>query len=63
MPGFTPARRWQPPYHPFKREPYGTRVLESVERVIKGTAVRMPDVWELFATGDCIYLPYGMSQR
>ena len=36
MPGFTPARRWQPPYHPFKREPYGTRVLESVERVIKG---------------------------
>jgi methylenetetrahydrofolate reductase (NADPH) len=36
MPGFTPARRWQPPFYPFKREPFGTRVLESVERVVKG---------------------------
>src|SRR4030066_81970 len=36
MPGFTPVRRWQPPYYPFKRDPFGTRVLESVERVIKG---------------------------
>jgi methylenetetrahydrofolate reductase (NADPH) len=36
MPGFTPARRWQPPYYPFKRDPFGTRVLEAVERAIKG---------------------------
>ncbi len=36
MPGFTPVRRWQPPYYPFKRDPFGTRVLESVERLIKG---------------------------
>ncbi len=36
MPGFTPGRRWQPPYLPFKREPFGARVLESVERMVKG---------------------------
>lgn len=36
MPGFTPGRRWQPPYLPFKREPFGARVLESVERLVKG---------------------------
>lgn len=36
MPGFTPGRRWQPPYLPFKREPFGARVLESVERIVKG---------------------------
>ena len=23
MPGFTPGRRWQPPFKPFKREPLG----------------------------------------
>jgi methylenetetrahydrofolate reductase (NADPH) len=36
MPGFTPGRRWQPPYLPFKREPFGARVLEFVERMVKG---------------------------
>jgi methylenetetrahydrofolate reductase (NADPH) len=36
MPGFTPARRWQPPYAPFKREKFGRRFLASVERVVKG---------------------------
>lgn len=36
MPGFTPARRWQPPYYPFKREPFGARLLEQVERWVKG---------------------------
>jgi methylenetetrahydrofolate reductase (NADPH) len=36
MPGFTPGRRWQPPFYPFKREPFGDRVLESFERVVKG---------------------------
>lgn len=33
---FTPGRRWQPPFFPFKREPFGKRVLRKVERVIKG---------------------------
>lgn len=36
MPGFTPGRRWQPPYYPFKREPLGRRFLAAVERVVKG---------------------------
>ena len=36
MPGFTPGRRWQPPYHPFKHDPFGWRMLELLERTIKG---------------------------
>ncbi len=36
MPVFTPGRRWQPPYLPFKKEPFGSRALESVERLVKG---------------------------
>ncbi len=36
MPGFTPGRRWQPPYLPFKREPFGRRALATVERWVKG---------------------------
>jgi len=36
MPIFTPGRRWQPPYLPFKREPMGRRMLEALERVVKG---------------------------
>lgn len=36
MPGFTPARRWQPPYYPFKRETFGRRLLAGVERMVKG---------------------------
>jgi len=36
MPGFTPGRRWQPPYLPFKKEPFGLRTLEFVERITKG---------------------------
>ncbi len=36
MPGFTPGRRWQPPYYPFKREPLGRRFLAMVERWVKG---------------------------
>lgn len=36
MPGFTPGRRWQPAYYPFKREPLGYRLLERVERWVKG---------------------------
>ncbi len=36
MPGFTPGRRWQPPFLPFKREPLGARMLAAVERMVKG---------------------------
>ena len=36
MPVFTPGRRWQPPFSPFKKEPFGTRVLLAVERLVKG---------------------------
>ena len=36
MPGFTPGRRWQPAYIPFKKETFGNRVLETMEYVIKG---------------------------
>ncbi len=36
MPLFTPGRRWQPPFYPFKREPLGSRLLAAVERVVKG---------------------------
>ncbi|MFN8209904.1 MAG: methylenetetrahydrofolate reductase C-terminal domain-containing protein [Bacteroidales bacterium] len=33
---FTPARRWQPPFYPFKREKLGRRMLAGTERIIKG---------------------------
>jgi len=33
---FTPGRRWQPPFFPFKKEPFGKRILRKVERWIKG---------------------------
>ncbi len=36
MPVFTPGRRWQPPYSPFKKETLGLRTLEAVERMVKG---------------------------
>lgn len=36
MPIFTPGRRWQPPYLPFKKESLGNRILEATERVVKG---------------------------
>ncbi len=36
MPGFTPGRRWQPPFYPFKNEPLSSRMLEAVERMVKG---------------------------
>src|SRR4030066_1071515 len=36
MPGFTPGRRWQPPYLPFKREPLNRRALATLEKTIKG---------------------------
>jgi len=36
MPIFTPGRRWQPPYLPFKNEQFGQRALAAIERSIKG---------------------------
>lgn len=36
MPVFTPGRRWQPPYLPFKKETPGRRLLAAVERAVKG---------------------------
>ena len=36
MPIFTPGRRWQPPYLPFKKEPINRRLLASLEKAIKG---------------------------
>lgn len=36
MPGFTPGRRWQPAYSPFKKETFGLKVLESIEKLVKG---------------------------
>ena len=36
MPIFTPGRRWQPAYSPFKQESFGNLVMENLEYVIKG---------------------------
>ncbi|HUM27760.1 MAG TPA: methylenetetrahydrofolate reductase C-terminal domain-containing protein [Anaerolineales bacterium] len=36
MPGFTPGRRFQPPFMPFKRIPFKKRVLAKIELAIKG---------------------------
>ena len=36
MPGFTPGRRWQPAFAPFKYETFGKRVLASLELTVKG---------------------------
>jgi methylenetetrahydrofolate reductase (NADPH) len=36
MPGFTPGRRWQPPFSPFKKQPFVPGLLAAVERLTKG---------------------------
>lgn len=36
MPGFTPGRRWQPPYLPFEKETFGERALRVLEYSVKG---------------------------
>jgi methylenetetrahydrofolate reductase (NADPH) len=36
MPVFSPARRWQPAFYPFKKESLGKRVLAATERLVKG---------------------------
>lgn len=33
---FTPARRWQPAFYPFKKEKFSSRLLEKTELLIKG---------------------------
>ena len=48
MPVFTPGRRWQPPFMPFKREPFGRRVLASMEKVVKGPT------WGCRMCGNCL---------
>ena len=48
MPVFTPGRRWQPPYNSFKREPFGNRILASVEKFVKGP------LWGCRMCGNCL---------
>ncbi len=48
MPGFTPGRRWQPPYYPFKRESFGTHVLIATEKIVKGP------LWGCRMCGNCL---------
>ncbi len=48
MPGFTPVRRWQAPYRPFKHEPLGDRTLELIERMVKGP------LWGCRMCGNCL---------
>ncbi len=36
MPGLTPGRRWQPAYTPFKKQDFGDRALQILERSVKG---------------------------
>ena len=36
MPLFTPGRRWQPPFRPFKKEPFKRRLVAFIEKSIKG---------------------------
>ncbi|MCK4750321.1 MAG: methylenetetrahydrofolate reductase C-terminal domain-containing protein, partial [Bacteroidales bacterium] len=44
----TPGRRWQPPFLPFKKEPFGKRVLRRIERVVKGP------LWGCRMCGNCL---------
>lgn len=36
MPGFTPGRRYQAPFMPFKRQPFKKRALAAIELAVKG---------------------------
>lgn len=38
MPGFTPGRRWQQAYYPFKKMPFADSTMISLERLGKGLA-------------------------
>jgi methylenetetrahydrofolate reductase (NADPH) len=48
MPIFTPGRRWQPPFMAFEREPFGRRMLASIEKVVKGP------LWGCRMCGNCL---------
>jgi len=48
MPIFTPSRRWQKPYLPFKSRSISERVEESFERALKGT------LWGCRMCGNCL---------
>ncbi len=48
MPVFTPGRRWQPPFLPFKRETFGPRTLAAIERMVKGP------LWGCRMCGNCL---------
>jgi len=45
---FTPGRRWQPPFMPFKRETPGHRALASLEVIVKGP------LWGCRMCGNCL---------
>jgi methylenetetrahydrofolate reductase (NADPH) len=45
---FTPARRWQPAFYPFKKENFRTRLLEKVELAVKGP------LWGCRMCGNCL---------
>jgi methylenetetrahydrofolate reductase (NADPH) len=48
MTGIKPARRWQPPYYPFKKETFGKRFRERIEILVKGP------VWGCRMCGNCL---------
>jgi len=48
MTGIKPARRWQPHYYPFKKEPFGKRFRESIEILVKGP------LWGCRMCGNCL---------
>jgi hypothetical protein len=62
MPGFTPGRRYQPPFMPFQRQPFKKRVLAKIELAVKGPAIRMPHVRQLPPARDGFHLPDGMPK-
>jgi methylenetetrahydrofolate reductase (NADPH) len=45
---FTPGRRWQPPFKPFKREPFSRRALAGLEEFVKGP------LWGCRMCGNCL---------
>lgn len=48
MPVFTPGRRWQPAYRPFKNETFSNRLLETTEILVKGP------LWGCRMCGNCL---------
>lgn len=45
---FTPGRRWQPPYYPFRKEKFSRRFLAGFERAVKGP------LWGCRMCGNCL---------